>query len=998
MKRIIVAMIAVCAIALTGSPAAAQQTTGNIQGRVLDAQKAAIPGVTVTAKQAATGFTRTEVTDAEGVYRLNALPVGTYDLKAELSGFAPYDHKGIVVNVGQLTEINVDLKVGGLAETVSVTAESPLIQTTTSAVGGTVDVGRIESLPLNGRQFANAAVTIPGVMLGFHSDPTKSTQFSPQIGGGNGRNVNYQIDGGDNNDDTVGGLLQLFPLEAIQEFQFVTSRYKAEYGRSNGGVMNIVTKGGTNDYRGSWFTLFRDTAMNAKTESEKRANSDKQDYRRYQYGGSFGGPIARDKAHFFAAFERTQQDTFQVVNTLGLFPEFDGPQATPYRENLFTGKFTTNVTPSQYLAVRYGRNNNSQPYGASGLRAPNNWGQSTNEFNSINLNHNWVLGGGKLNEFIFQYADFANAITANSGDPQHTFQNGVRVGQNTNTPQATQQEKYQFRNDFTFSKAGWGGIGHDFKAGVNFINEPRLFLTFTEGTSDYAYAHVDNTLTGPLTGVSINGGLAEANIPLKQYAGYFQDDWRVNNKLTLNLGLRYDLITGYQIDQSKNPNYVKVQAAGAAGLLKGIRGAENLGLEPKDDYDNIQPRVGFAFDVRGDGRDVIRGGWGIYHDMGYTNANVLFPAVDATGIGFGAIFSVTDPDGICRVPRVQGVCVGDNFFRFGENPQNLSAQNQVNTSALPLFGQWLDPRFELPFTRQTAFGWSHQLAPSTVFTVDFVRNEGRDLGTRAAINARPINTTSATPRQLAAVVSGLQPNGIGTRGAISVGESEYNGLIMGIKRRMTNGIDLTATYTLAESKSNIGTAADELNQNNIQDIALLYDDPRTWGPTGRTDARHSGTFAAVWMKKGLTISPIFTFRSPLPIATIDGRDLNSNSVANDLSAKAYKFTGFDGTTATFEETGPCETWNCSRGAWRTLMNLRMSYNLRLMGSSRVELIGEVFNLFNAKNPGGFNTSQIFASGAQVNQPNPAFMQPTTFAGDFQAGEQRVGQLGFRFTF
>ena len=153
----------------------------------------------------------------------------------------------------------------------------------------------------------------------------------------------------------------------------------------------------------------------------------------------------------------------------------------------------------------------------------------------------------------------------------------MRVGQNTNTPQATQQEKYQFRNDFSFSKAGWGGIGHDFKAGVNFINEPRLFLTFTEGVNDYAYAHADNTLNGPLTRVSINGGLAEANVPLKQYALYFQDDWRVNNRLTLNLGLRYDLITGYQIDQSKNPNFVKVQAAGAAGQLRGIPGMENVG-------------------------------------------------------------------------------------------------------------------------------------------------------------------------------------------------------------------------------------------------------------------------------------------------------------------------------------------------------------------------------------------------------------------------------------
>jgi hypothetical protein len=761
-----------------------------------------------------------------------------------------------------------------------------------------------------------------------------------------------------------------------------------------------VTKSGTNDWRGSWFTLLRDDSLNAATETEKRAAAsagtdvEKQDYRRYQYGGSFGGPIMRDRAHFFAAYERTQQDTFQVVDTQGLFPEFDGPQPTPYREDLFTGKFTANLTPTQYLAVRYGRNTNSQPYGASPTSAPNNWGTSKNDFNSINLNHNWVLGGGKLNEFIFQYADFANGISANSGDPQHTFLNGVTVGQNTNTPQATEQKKYQFRDDFSFNKAGWGGLGHDFKMGVNFINEPHLFLTFTSGTNDYAYTHGDNTIGGIVTAISINGGLADANVPLKQYAGYIQDDWRVNNKLTLNLGLRYDLITGYQIDQSKNPNYVKVQEAGRQGLTAGIKGAENWGKEPKDDYDNIQPRIGFAYDLHGNGRDVIRGGWGIYYDMGYTNANVLFPAVDATGIGFGAVFSISDSQGICTTPRVAGACT-TGLYTFGTDPATIpgvAAQNQVNTSQLPLFGQWLDPRFELPYTRQTNIGWAHQLASTTVVTADFVWNQGRDLGTRAHINARPINTTSAVPRQLAFL--NLSPNATGTRGAISVGESDYKAAIFGLKRRMINNIDFTATYTLAESKSNIGTAGDELNQNNIQDVALLYDDDRTWGPTGRTDARHSGTIAGVFLLKGLSISPIFTFRSPLPIATIDGRDVNSNAVTNDISAKAYKFTGFDGTTATYEETGACETWNCSRGAWRTQLNLRLSYGFRLMGTARVEAIGEIFNLFNAKNPGTFNTSQFNTDGT----PNSGFMQPTRFAGDFQTGEQRVGQIGFRFSF
>ncbi len=317
MKRIIVtALVLLCAAAKANA-----QQTGTINGRIVDAQGAAVPGVTVTATSTSTGFARTVVSDGEGIYRLNGLPVGAYDLHAEISGFAPWERKRVTVNVAQTTDLNIDLQLAGMTEAVSVTAEAPLVKTTDSSVGGVVDVTKIESLPLNGRQFANLAMTIPGVGLGFHSDPTKSTQYSPQIAGGNGRNVNYQIDGGDNNDDTVGGLLQLFPLEAIQEFNFVTQRYKAEYGRSNGGVMNIVTKSGTNNLKGSWFTSMRDKSLNARTMTEKINNVAKQDYRRYQYGGSLGGPIVQNRAHYFAAFERTQQDTKQAVSTLGLFPE-----------------------------------------------------------------------------------------------------------------------------------------------------------------------------------------------------------------------------------------------------------------------------------------------------------------------------------------------------------------------------------------------------------------------------------------------------------------------------------------------------------------------------------------------------------------------------------------------------------------------------------------------------------------------------------------------------
>jgi hypothetical protein len=976
-----------CAIALlvllfaTGT-AMAQQTTGTLTGRVVDEQKAALPGAAVTARHTETGFTRTVTTDGEGIYRIAALPVGVYDITVELSGFGRSERRGIVLNVAQTLDVNIELRVASLEETITVTGESPLIEATSSSVGGVVDVKRIENMPLNGRQFANLAATIPGVGLGFHSDPTKSTQFSPQINGGNGRNVNYQIDGGDNNDDTVGGLLQLFPLEAIQEFNFVTSRSKAEFGRSQGGVMNIVTKSGTNELHGSWFTLMRDDAMNAKTETEKRSEIDKQDYRRYQYGGSFGGPLQLDKMHYFAAVERTQQDTYQAVTTKGLFPNLDGIYATPYTETLITAKVTASLNPSHYLAVRYGRNENSQPYGVDPNTPPNGWGDSANTFNSVNLNHNWVIGGTKVNEFIFQYADFQNFITANSTDPNESFPNGVYIGQSINTPQSTQQKKWQFRNDFSWHATGYGGIGHDFKTGVNFINEPTLYVTFEAGKGVMSYTHTTNDPTGPLSGVSMNDGVARANIPLKQYAWYFQDDWRLTTNLTLNVGIRYDYLTGYQYDQSSNPNFVKIQEAGRAGLLAGIKGLENAGKDPANDKNNWQPRIGIAWDVRGDGKDVVRAGWGIYMDMAYTNSNGLFAAFDAQG-AFGTVLNVSDPAGI-RNPD-------GTFYRVGQPVSNIASQNQANPNALPLYGQWTDPGLQMPYTRQTAVGWSHQLSQSSVFTMDFVRADGRNLNSRPRINVYIPGTRT---RRLAFL--GLQPNALGTRPGLSQAESEYTAGIFGFKRRMSKGIDFTATYTLGSAKSHLGNGTDELNANNLQDATLLYDDPRVFGPSGRTDSRHRGTIAGVFQTKGFTISPIFLFRSPLPVSTYEGLDLNSNSENNDLPALAYKFTGYDKDThrATFEENGACETWNCSRGAWRTQLNLRVSRTFRLHKNARVEAIGEVFNVFNAINPSGFLTRRLLGTGAA----NSDFMQPTEFAGDFQNPEQRVGQIGFRFSF
>ena len=779
--------------------------------------------------------------------------------------------------------------------------------------------------------------------------------------------MNYQIDGGDNNDDTVGGILQAFPLEAIEQFNFQTQRFKAEYGRSNGGVLSVVTKSGTNLWQGSFFELFRDKSMNAQTENEILADKSnalaghavtKGDYRRNQFGGSFGGPIVKDKAHFFAAIERTQQDTTQVVNTQGLFPAKDGVFAVPYRENLFTAKMTANLNPAQFLSVRYGRNNNSNPYNAAVNSTFDNWGDSLNALNSINLNHNWVVGGSKLNEFIFQYADFANNIASRSSAPNESFPNGVTTGANGNTPQTTSQKKYQFRDDFSWHVTGRGGLGHDFKVGANFINEPRLFITFNTGKGAVFYAHVDNTLTGPISSVTLSDGTAEANIPLKQFATYFQDDWRVSDRLTINWGLRYDVISGFNIDQSKNPNYVLIRDAAKAGKFNSLPAPvaevlNHFASDPAIDKNNFQPRVGLVLDTRGNGKDIVRAGWGIYTDVGYTNANVLFPAADASGQGFGNVFNVNTASGIKNADGT--------FFRVGQSLDLIRSQNQavVVPGQYPLFGQYVDPLLQMPLQMQANAGWSHELNSSTVFNVDFVDSQGRDLNTRPRLNQRILGTTI---RRISALLpTALNPNANSNRPALSNGKSTYDALITSVRRRMTKGVDFTASYTLANAKSTIGGAVDQLNVANIQDPNNPFDAPVQNGPTADTDARHRISLSASFeLPGGFRLAPIYLWRSALPVSLVDGRDINLDGDATEIPTRAFAVDTFDAATGviTFKDIGSCDTVNCGRGMSQQQMNIRLSKVFHLGGRAQLDAIGEVFNLFNNVNPSGFRARVI----------------------------------------
>jgi len=339
---------------------------------------------------------------------------------------------------------------------------------------------------------------------------------------------------------------------------------------------------------------------------------------------------------------------------------------------------------------------------------------------------------------------------------------------------------------------------------------------------------------------------------------------------------------------------------------------------------------------------------------------------------------------------VDGIVKPDGtLFRVGDSPDLIASQNEAG-GALPLNSHIASPRITQPYADQTSVGWSHQLDSATVFDVDYVHSEGHDLGWRIQLNQ--VNP-GGTGRQFADL--GTSPANFTID--ITNGRSKYDGVNFGLRRRMSNGVQFSAWYSLASAKSTTGNGSDELNIQNIQNHLDPFADAQE-GPSGRTDARHRVSLSAVWQAPwGLTVAPVFRYRSALPVGIIEGIDLNGNSANNDIPDEAFGFDGLNGDgTVKLKDLGRCTTINCGRGASQSAFNLRVSKAFRLFGQSRIEAIAEVFNLFNAKNPSTFTTRRFLNNSAS--DPNPDFLRPQEYSGDFQNPEQRVGQIGFRFTF
>ena len=960
--RLLVAALLVLAWGLSLPPAAqAQAAGGNLIGHVQDKSGAALPGATVTATQKGTGLIRNTVSESDGSYRLPSLPAGSYTVTVELNGFATVTVENVTINVASQREVNIDLSQATVSETINVVAEAPLVQTT-PAVGAVIDQKQLENLPLNGRQFANLAILAPGTNLTYNSDPTKPGQLTVALNGGIGRNVNYLVDGGDNMDDTIGGALQNFNLESVQEFNIQTQQYKAEYGRSTGGVLTVVTKTGTNQIAGAAWGFFRKDSLNSETESEKLAGSGKSPYDRKQYGASLGGPIVKDKVHYFATYEKTDRKTSYIVNTnpgngQPVFPAIQGEAVQiPFKDELLTAKVTDNLSPKQFLQVRYGYQKNADKYGASPLSAPDSLGTVTNKYSSILAGHSLQIGSDSLNEFLFQYTKFNNLITADSTAPYLYFPSGAHSGQNVNTPQSTNQTKYQYKDDFSFTRT-FGGRANNFKAGLNYIHEPTLGGDFTTGLSGQ-FSYLRDDVSSPITNITYFGGFSGDNTPVDQYSGYFQDDLLVNDRLTLNLGLRYDYWTGFDLDQRSNPIWQALasQTKYNEYFLRDFQGGRGGVL--KNDKNNWSPRVGFTWDTTGNGKRLLRGGWGRYYDFPYTNATILFPA-SAVQSNYGVIYSYTNPNGIFNA----------NGTPF--KPGDPLPPNQLpGLSAAPP-NEVASPTLATPYSQQASLGYSWQVNDWLGINLEGVDIAYRDIPFR--FRANPIDPTTGVRRF---------PQFGNFRLWYGNGKADYDGVNLSFRARVSDKLEMLGFYTYSKATGNVLAGADEFRLTDVgyepafraaRDVSANPLDPLCRACIGplNTDARHRVTLSAVYQGPwGVNVNGIFRYHSATPVTIFSSNDPNGDGFRFDLL--------------------PGDHVNSQRGHSFSQLDMRLSkvFNVGPVG---LELIAEVFNLFNEKNPAGY-TVVFDANG------NPTGIKPTVFAGDPLQGEQRLAQLGVRIRF
>ncbi|HET9264039.1 MAG TPA: TonB-dependent receptor [Vicinamibacterales bacterium] len=939
------------AFAAAGAPAYAQNAL--ITGALTDQSGAVLPGVTVTARNQETGLTRTAVSGAAGDYRLPALPPGTYTLKVELSGFTTEERSGIILVIDQTAQIDFTLKPAAVAETVTVQGESPIVDVTASNVATSVSNAQIQDLPVASRRWIDLAMLTPGTsqdnIRGFFY------RGNVNVGAGTREYSNgFVVDGVNNTWAEMGEPRQNFAMDSIREFKVSTSNYKAEYGLATGGLVTVVSKSGTNDLHGSGLLFFRDKSLTSRTHFE----SEKPDFERYQYGGTIGGPIIRDRTHFFFAYEGTQESQFFTVNTAGIWPNADGTYPSEQDRWTYTAKVDHQLADNQSVFFRYAQEDEYRPIITAGGRT-----HPTASFDfavprsSAVLAHTWVVNDRMLNDFRFQYGfskyEVAPPYSHGSWEPGYFGEDrlafclpvfsypSLQLGGCGNT-QMGPETRWQFKDDYSYLMPAWGGR-HQWKVGVDYSYIEFQADNFGSPLGSWTSA-ADEEFSATNSPTQFNHSLPTyADIPVHHFSTYVQDDWQVASRVTLNLGLRYDLQVGVFNEDIPGLLQKIEDKLGRDGSFP-IEVPFHEGYQSRGDRNNFGPRVGLAWDPFDDGRTNIRAAYGIFYDNIRTLTN------------FGELTWPQAKSIVIRNPSYPDPYNGQSREEFlSTAPPNITVgdHDQVN-----------------PYAHQLNFGASHMLTRTMAVTADvtFVnRYSDRDT---VDINL-PDPTTKQRPYPQFNRVSYWQ----------STADNTYRALLLKVERRLSDGYQFLASYTLSQAK-------DDNFSNNVPDVYGFAKTVRY----GAADRRHRLVVSGiVQLPFEMQVSAIGDFRSSLPFGPSSPLDPDGDGYTGDLPTGVEPNSGcrdldLAAVNAFRRSRNLSEVGSIECPGFANL-DLRFSKFLSLPRGHRVELIAQLFNVFNRANfgvPTGGLTSSLFG-------------QPTALLPNINAPSRQV-ELAIRYQF
>ena len=982
-----------------------------LSGTVKDKNGAVIKGAGVTATNKATGLSRSATTNDNGEYRFDLLAAGAYDVKVNATGFGDVTSENVQVLVGQTNNLDFNMNPGVQTASVTVTAgETELVSKEKTDVSLNITPREVQDLPLNGRDLGNLAYLAPGVKPVDSYDPTKRRIAVFAVNGSSGRNVNVTVNGIDNKDNTVGGPVMQFPLEAIQEFVISTQRFSAVNGRSEGAAVNVVTKSGGNQFHGSGFFFLRDKKLNANEVDPLTGikKPQKPPFNRKQYGGSIGGPIYKGDhpTFFFFAFERQKEATsiptttqaqteLALVTSLGAKPSATLP--TPYKDRRWNARIDHTFNSKHNIFVSFNDQKNlglnDQATATSDLTAGN---FTKNRLLLGNVTLNSALSSSVVNAATVGYSYWNNLIDSENLVPTFTFPNGITFGTNTNVPQQSYQAKYQFKDDLSINHGS-----HTFRTGFDYLWEPKLggFFKFNP-TLEIDFQNLPSAITalpakfatpGAVVGMSATAGDPYFNLPggAKMFGVYFQDDWKVTRNLTLNLGMRYDKdfnLIGTQA-QSKNRTYL---------ALKAINHLAARAL-PHDDSRDFSPRVGFAWDMSGRGKHILRGGYGLYYGQTFLNIP-LFMIQQINPTIFAGVFAITSAGpGDATADFVPGTGIRLSAWRFGIDPLPIIPPAQTQLAAGNT-GRIMDPDYRNPYTQQWNLGYSFQLNSYSVLEVEYTHVLG--LHESKTININPqlrfINENSARPLSAAFAAAGLPVLGRIDLEA-SVGRSRYDGMNINYRRRLRKNFTVNASYTLSKAVAYNGNAA--AFRNRAFNPFTLFD-PTELGPTP-TDTRHRLTMSGVVnLPHGFQIAPILQAETARPYTSGYGTldVIGAGSGAGTSHVIVFNDRKND-LLATFQAFDCLRAKQCSivrfdnlRGQPFIQLDTRVTKNFRIKERSTLSLVFQVFDLTNRANFGNnFGTNVRVAS--TFRKPSN-FITPTGVI----VPHSLSAELGVRFAF